>query len=395
MTTDWQASGAKGPAILFTFTTFTEGLQETGEAWIYAGGQSIGVVRFDFEELTAVASTGWNSAAFLSTDDTETPATGPNLGHGPWPGQEVVAATAGYTYAGFYCVYEGAGATSTNLVLAFLNPRIYGTHGLTPRGNSPEEGFYLSDVIQYVLSSFGPKLVWAGEENQFVLTQCTWHDNPQTPYDAIQQLNNYVLCETNVWEERKFYFEPADLTKADWQIRTSDPGVSVQFQGDSIESFANGVVVTYSDFFGHTYTLYPDEHPELQDENENNAATRHGEDLWISYTIPWQCLEGEALQFGRAYLAEANRPKRPGSFTVQGYIEDAAGHKRQPWQVRNSQTIAVMDDQYEGEPRLITATNYDAETNTIVITVDAPPQRIEAIVARQQLALEARNLTSA
>jgi len=393
----WQYSGATGPAVVLTYGTFDGTYAEIGEAWVYAGGEDIGQLRFDFARLEGSSTdVNWHSAAFLCTDDLASASDNSSESHAEnFTNGSVTASVPGRKWALLRAFYAAAGAGTISNTLAFLYPRIVGTHGLTERGGRPEEGYFISDVMQYLLANFAPKIEWAGEENQFVLTQCTWHDSPSTPYDAIQQLNNLVLWETNIWEDRKFYFEPADLTKADWQIRTTDPGVSVQFQGDSIESFANGVIVTYSDFFGHTYTLYPDEHVELQDENENNAATRRGEELWIPYTIPWQCLEAEALQFGRAYLAENNRPKRPGSFTVQGYIQDAGGHWRQPWQLRNSQTIAVMDDQYEGEPRLITATSYDAESNTVTITVDAPPQRIEAIVARQQLALEARSLTSA
>jgi hypothetical protein len=389
----FQFSGALGPGIVFTATNLLAGFQDRGEQWFYAGGQDIGEFRYDFFGHGEDAE--WHSQASLSSDDLAT-STDPGTDHhaaGSAVNGGVVATTSGRKYVNLAIAYSGTFTGAAAVQERWLNPAVVGTHGLTLHGTHPEEGYCLSDILQYLLSSFGSKLTWEGEENQFALTQCTWHDNPTMPYEAVQQLNNYVLWETNVWEERKFYFEPADLTKADWQIRTSDPGVTVNFQGDSIESFANGVVITYSDFFGHTYTLYPDEHAELQDENENNPAARHGEDIWLSYTIPWQCLEGEALQFGRAYLAQSNRPKRPGSFTVTGHIQDAAGHWRRASDVRCSQTIAVMDDLYEGEPRLVTATSYDGESATASITVDAPPMTIESLIARQQNALEARNLT--
>lgn len=396
LSTGWQYSGAFGPAVLLALSTFDATYQEIGEAWFYAGGEDIGELKFDFARLEgSVVSTNAHSFGYLVNNDLTTGGVdgSPDLHAANAANIAVPATAAGRKFALLQNFFGGTFAGTEVNDFAFLYPRVVGTHGLTPHGASPEEGYYISDIIEYLLTSSGSKLVWEGEENRFPLTQCTWHDSPSTPYDAVQQLNNYVLWETNVWEEKKFYFEPADLTKTDWQIRTSDPGVSVQFQGDSIESFASGVVITYSDFFGHTYTLYPSDHPELHDENENNAAARHGEDIWISYTIPWQCLEGEALQFGRAYLAQNNRPKRPGSFTVVGHIQDSAGHWRRASEVRCSQTLSIMDDLYEGEPRLIMATSYDDESAALSITVDAPPMTIEAWIARQQNALEARNPT--
>jgi hypothetical protein len=390
----FQATGSEGAALTFTFASFVAGLVEGNELWFFAGGEDIGAIVVNEKMLVGTESAEFAVFVSVSTDDLLAAYDQTKYAYANVTGASATASSPGRKYAAITVFYEGAFVGNGNSTLAFESPRVIGTHGLTSRGTAPEQGYYATDVMQFLLGQNAPKITWAGEENQFLFTQLTWHDTPTTTYDALIQINNFILWELNMWEGRTLHYEAADLTKADWQIRTTDPGVTVNFQGDSIESFANGVLITYSDFFGHTYTLSPDDHAELRDENENNAATRHGEDLWIPYTIPWQCLEGEALQFGRAYLAENNRPKRPGSFTIQGHIQDAAGHWHQHWQPRNSQTIAVMDDQYEGEPRLITATSDDKESDTVTVTVDAPPQRIEAIVARQQLALESRNLSS-
>lgn len=394
MSIGWQAAGAKGPGVLFSFTTFDGTYKEIGSAWFYAGGADIGAIFGVHERLEGGAESAlWHGYVGLSPDDlggTGTVITADfHNGNGP---VGVGATAAGQKYAFYESAYEGEFVGTSRVLNSLQYPRVVGIHGLTIRGTAPAEGYYLTDIIQYLLT-FRPKIQWAGETNSFVVEQATWHDSPSNPYDAIQQLNNLVLWETNVWEDRKFYFEPADLTKTDWQIKTTDPGVSVNFQGDSIESTANGCVVTYSDFFGHTYRLEPTNYAELRDENDNNPANRHGEENWIEKQVPWPCLEAEALQFGRAQLGEYNRPKRPGSFTIKGYIKDGAGHYQQGWQVRNSQTLGVMDHPLESEPRLITATSWDEESESVTITTDAPPQTIDAIVARNELALQARNLS--
>lgn len=271
---------------------------------------------------------------------------------------------------------------------------LYGNHGLTTRSMSGEpDGVYLTDIIEYILSAFYPKLSWAGQENTFPVAQATWHDNPAFGYEVARQLNDLVLWEMNVWEERKLHFEAADLTKYDWQIRTDDPGVSVQFEGASIEEFANGVEVAYTDFYGTNHVLYPPDHDELRDDSESNPANRHGENLWADTSVPWRATEAEALQFGRARLAVLNRPKRPGTYRISGgYVKDGAGHWQPGWKVRSSQTVGILDHPAE-EPRLIYATNWDQESLTLTIHTDGLPQTLDAVIGRHELALQARNLT--
>lgn len=282
-----------------------------------------------------------------------------------------------------------AGEEFTAMVRAIA---AYGTHGLTKRGGPPG-GIWISDIIRYVLATYFPKIEWAGEDNTYPVSQASWHDNPTEGFQLIQQLNDLAFWETNVWEDRKFHYHAADLTKYDWVIDTTDPGVRVMFDGPSIEDFANGAEVTFTDFAGRKRILYPSDHAELRDESDSNPANRHGEDLWTPVEVPWPCFEAEALQFGRAALAEFNRPKRPGRYRIQGgYIRDAAGHWQQGWKPRCSQTLGILNHP-DDAPRLITATpNWDQETKTLEITVDAPPKTLDAIVARQMRAREAANL---
>jgi hypothetical protein len=391
-----QDTGGLGPGVVITFSRLNSTYPPLGEAWFYASGEDIGDVRYDYRQLSSFAQpdSDWHDSVLTSVDDVASSyIAGTDHQHQNAVNQ-AVAGGAGFKYAAL-SAWRNANLTGDfNNQDAFLNLRIVGNHTLVARGEQPEEGYYVSDILQYILATYYPKIQWAGESNTFPLTQATWHDSPSDGYGIVQQLNNLVLWETNVWEDRKFYFEAADLTSYDWQIRTDEPGVTVLFQGDSIENFANGVVVVYTDFSGVQRTLYPPDHDELRDDSEDNPANRHGENLWPPpITVPWQCLEAEALQFGRAYLAEFNRPKRPGTFRVAGgYIKDFAGHWHQGWKVRNSETIGIMDHPAD-EPRLITATNWDQESLSLDITVDAPSSLLDAVVARQELALQARNLS--
>jgi hypothetical protein len=68
------------------------------------------------------------------------------------------------------------------------------------------------------------------------------------PYDALLEVNKYHLWQLGVYENRTLFFRPVDMTDYDWEVRLSDPGVTVDLQGDSHRAtLANGIVVTYQD----------------------------------------------------------------------------------------------------------------------------------------------------
>jgi hypothetical protein len=394
MSAGWRSEGPKAPGIVFTFARFDGTYKENGEAWFYAGGEDIGALRYDFSPLggEGVDAT-WEDRARLSSNDLST-SSDPGTDHDQTAAsnQAVSATTSGRKFALVQSQYLGVATGDIRAVHGWLNPRVIGRHGLTARGSEPEEGYYLSEIIEYILATYYPKLKWGGQPNTFPVTQATWHDNPSFGYDILQQLRELALWEMGVWENRTFKFEQNDLTTYDWQIRTDDPGVEVRFEGDSIENFANGVTVSYTDLLsGKSRILYPSEHSELRDESESNPANQQGEALWTDTTVPWSCTEAEAIQFGRAFLAEYNRPKRPGTYRISGgYIQDYAGHWHQGWKPRCGETLGILDHPAD-EPRLIYATTWDDESKSLDITVDGPEQTLTAIVARHEIAMQSRN----
>lgn len=396
VSTGRQDAGAAGPAVILSFTQdFNKTYTEVCEAWFYAGGEDIGKVRYDFTSAFG-KDEAWTDQVALSSDDLAT-ATDLGTDHNQVSAtnQEKAASTTGRKYAYLFSGYGGEAAGAINNVRYWPWPRVIGNHGLTLReeGTQASEGYYLSEIIEYILRTYFPKVEWAGQTNTFPVTQFSLHDAPTDGWTAIQTLNNFALFETNMWEGPSFHFEQADLTSYDWQIKTTDPGVTVLFEGDSIEEFANGIAVTYTDILtGRKTVLYPPDHEELRDDSESNPANRQGEALWTDVEVPNACLEPEALQYGRAYLAEFNRPKRPGTYRISGgYIRDYAGHWQQGWRPRCSETLGILDHP-EDAPRLITATQWDQDSLTLTITTDAPPKTLEAIVARQEVARTTRSL---
>lgn len=395
------AADASRPGVVFSYdgVVTTSGLRDRNEVWFNSMGENIGALLYHFANR-APGGTGsqYLTQAFLSSVAHEIHATDFDAGEdhngetNSSAFKELKATTDGRVFA---MLIDSRDGTSTGAQITamhcFEDPKVIGDHGLTRQGTWPEVGYGLSDILKYVLETYFPKIKDLSliENNPFTLLQATWHDDPKDGYEVLQQLNGLALWETNVWEGPSFEFRPADLTTYDWIIRTDDPGVQVLYEGDTIENFANGVVVSYTDFNGVQHRLWPEDHEELRDEREENPANRHGEPVWISDEVPWQCFEGEALQWGRAKLGEFNRPRRPATYRIHGgYIKDAEGNWHAGWEPRNSQTIGVMDHPYD-VPRLIYATSWDQEARVLEVTVDAPPERLTAIVARHELAVAA------
>lgn len=390
----WQADGELlGPGLAFSWQEILGTYEDFAEVWFYAGGEDIGKLLYSHDVRSGIGE-NWVFQGFLNSDDTATSFdAGTAHGSGDAANQTVEATEAGRKFASLEGRYTSTFTGAINALSVFTNPAVVGDHGLTLRGTSPEQGYYLTDIMRYVAETYYPKIDTSEvQDNTFVLTQFTKHDSPSDGHSIFQELNNYALWELNVWEDRKLHYGPADLSKYDWVLRTDDPGVSVNWQGDSIENFANGIVVTYNDFWGITRTLCPDDYEELRDPSEDNPASRHGEDLWTSVTVPWPCLEGEAVQFGRAYLGEFNRPRRPGSYRVSGgYLRDGAGHWRQGWAIRNSSTLGILDHPQDF-PRLIFNTSWSQDGTALDIQVDGLPSTLDSIVARTQLLQQARGI---
>lgn len=372
------------PGLRFAFQQFTAAAAEQAEMWFYGGGEDIAEMWYDFQ------APGFDSdfydEAVLCVDDVASGAVyGTNHKAASASNQSVATTAAGKKFAYFVSVYGGAAVGSyPQNVRYWREPVVVGRHGLTKRNQSGLEfSYYLTDIMRYIVETYYPKLQWAGEENTFPISHASWHNQSKYGYDILAELNQFALWELEVFEDRKLYFHGADLTNYNWQISTEEKGVTALYEGDSLETFANGVRVTFEDFSGIKRTITPAEYTELRDENENNPANRQGEDLWTSATISKRCTLAEALQYGRAYLAEFNRPKRPGSFLVTGYILDSAGHWQQGWKPRCGESILVTSH-LSDEPRLITATNWDDETKLLRITVDHPDQLLDAVVARHE-----------
>lgn len=305
-------------------------------------------------------------------------------------------APVGRTYFAFDMWNTQAnGNAAADYDLTHRKVAVYGDHGLTIRGSVDPGGFYASDVIRYLVEKYCPNLNTTGVvDTTYVIPHLVF--DQVFPYDALLEINKFHLWNLAVYDDKTLYFEPFDLANADWEVRLTDPGVEVELQGDSTDSLANGIVVTYTDVAtGVVNRITPDQYAELTDASLDNPVNEHGLEIWTDVELSSPTTLDGALQIGRILLAEYNTPRQPGTIRFTGHVRDRYGHWQQGWKVRSGQTISIIDrtGAIPAIPRRVTETEWNDETKQMSITIDGPPARIEAVLDRLATALQANNLT--
>jgi hypothetical protein len=258
---------------------------------------------------------------------------------------------------------------------------VVGDHALPTYTGDPNElpGYRVSDMLRYIVQQYCPLLNPSGITDTSYVVQHAAYIDPTSPYDAALDLNKYHLWNLAVWDNRRVVFAPTDTTDYVWEIRTDDPGVTFSPQGRSIDDLHNGVVVTYQDVLtGTQEILTPLEFGDLKDSDPDNIWNRQQIEHWKTVPLSTPTLREQALQIGRAVLGESNRPRQPGTITVRNHLRDRSGNWQQAWKVRAGDTIALTNFPSDN-PRLIHETSWDDATKTLTISVDGPPDALDAI----------------
>lgn len=270
---------------------------------------------------------------------------------------------------------------------------VYGTSLATYAISGEPNGVYASEAMEHILSNYCTGLTWAGNDTTYPIAHLAFRDLIY-PYDALLEINRFHLLDLACWENKTVTWRPIDLSDWDWEVSQSDPGYKMTLEGDDDQgSGFNGIVIQYTDLAtDEVKVLWPDEHDELRDDDELNPANRHGQPHWADETLTHKCLEADALQMGRALLAERNQPKAPGNHTISGYVRNRQGVWQPAWKVRAGDRIVVVDHPNR-RPRLITETSFSADSKTLTLSTDMEIRRIEAFVDRLDMALQANGLS--
>jgi hypothetical protein len=97
---------------------------------------------------------------------------------------------------------------------------------------------------------------------------------------------------------------------------------------------------------------------------------------------------GGAIQVGGQFLATTTGRPSSGSAVVTGFARDSNGRDWPAWMIRAGDTVVFVDTN-DQTPRYVLATSYAHDSLQTSLTLDAPPNRLDWIMARLGLVISA------
>lgn len=357
---------------------------------LYDAGEGLGIgsIYYDTEYQ------GWTSPAadlitqitVHSDDDVTTGGSSTTDIEGAGSGTFTPAAS--HRFASIEFFWDGS-ATDADVAyqMVWRKLAVYGDHGLTKYGSGPG-GFYTGQMIGWLVDNHSTLSTGTVEDGTFLHAHAAFQD-PSTALNIVESLTRYEpLYDWMVWDQ-EFSFRRRGSYGKRWRARVGPSGL--RSSGESLERLYNEVAVKVSDplygslVVGPTGSDYGHTSDNLIDADPDNPINRKGITRRALLDMGEGTWEG-AIEVGRRFLEETKRLDNSGQCSLTGYVEDDAGI---PWpvdEVRAGDEIQFTDST-DTSWRHIAATSFDADSHSNSLSIDAPPQTMDALLARLQAAL--------
>ncbi len=354
--------------------------------------------------LGSAAPWSW-FAQFSDNDLLTTPNSSAEL-VGTGPGSGTLTAAAGKRWARVTMAYTaGPGGDTTNVdySLFWTLLGVVGQHTVplvgTVSAPSTGRGVTVDETVRYIVERWAPEVrIDSLEETSFVLPHLVYYE-ATTAFDMIEALVLYggdgeQVLDWYVYDDRKLSLASPDSHGKQWRTRWEPDGTTAEGSGPDVQRLINGVVVSYDDGTGTVHAVGPPgSDAEYIDDAlisfaDTNFANRDGAKHWEKFDAGITSLAG-ALLIGQLILAERNRQEWRGNITVEDRIRDADGAWHPVSLIRAGDHIVVEDDD-DPRPRRIVNTSYDSNTKKNSVSVGAPPDRLEVLLARAGIVIAGR-----
>lgn len=210
-----------------------------------------------------------------------------------------------------------------------------------------------------------------------------------TVADTIKQLarfgdSAYESYVPGVWgiqgtpdKKARLFLVKRDVNAFDWQCNLDDL-TDFRMERD-YSGIQNWCVVKYTDHKDQVQYLTPTYDSDLKDADSiRNYGRRDSPVLDIGRgTID------DAKRYGLRYLAYRAQPLLKGSFSIKGFIRDAAGAEQPAGRVRATQRVRIND--FEGGTTFwLSGTRYNCDSTIVTMEPDLPADSLDIIAAQQQ-----------
>lgn len=368
------------------------------EAW-YDAGQGLGIGRIYCK------GSGWNDANFVLEHYVMSEDAAPKILEGSGDIYAGVPFTRDFSpaqalqFAVFAWHYSGGGGSAGAVYpMSLTDLAVYGTDVpsvANPAGGPP--GVLGPDVLEAILRKagngieFDPTLV---EADPFVIPHLAWLD-AVTGEQAILDFNRFFRNLWAVYEGKLKWGAPESFGNL-WHVRR-DEGADPQFNGPDSEQEYNGVMVRYDDALTGTRRVVG---PPLSGYVGPTGLSTKG----LVDTDPYLPLnewnqrrwavveagltsEAGAIRLGELFREGLRSRLTSGSIEIGAWqVFDATGARYPAWKPRAGDRIIVDDEQNPAE-RLIVQASYRHASRTSSLTLDSPPDALEALQERLQVVL--------
>lgn len=362
------------------------------EAWYDAGsGNAIGRLRATWTKGAQIGlpDANWHWLAYLISADlvgSDTP--GELRAAGPGTIDVIATATRRYAVLELFYGNVAGGADNSFFNIDWTNLRVFGNHGLTIRGGTPDtEGLLASDVIAYGLARWAPLLKFVVGEtiipSIFIIPQFAFPD-ATTMGEMLKQATRFGLQDWAVWAGPTFWWHDRGMFARNWRARIAP--AKLEETGPQIDRVWESVLVQYQDVDGTTRTVGPPgsgadtEDVQLKDTDPENPANELNiirRDLLVMGTGT----AASAIEIGRRFLEQTKLLDSSGQAQIIGHIEDDRGILHPYSHVRAGDTITFVDAA-DTSPRRIVRAEHTEDQRSCAVDLDAPPDALAAILER-------------
>lgn len=391
-----------GPGVVQKLGQVTISTTPIREAWYHGGGVDIGKLRFNAQQLTAHArDANMTNKAVLSSDDIATSTIpGTDYDQVTTLDQTLTATGAGYKRAIIQMLYTVALATNdyTN-AFGFLFLKVLGRHGLTEHGTWPNIGILASDITAYALARWAPLLRFTtGTDGTITPTALPIphlaFKEFTTVAEMIRQAFRFELPEWAIWNDRTFYSNPRGARGRRWHLRVRP--TKLRSTGKQIDRVFNGIVVGYQDPDGSTRTVGPPgsgadvEDDRLLDTDPLNFANQLGIRRWDMLVMKGKSAISDnyepPVQIGQRFLEASKLFDSSGEAVITGHALEASGVMFPYYDVHSGDLASFLDSSFTDYRRIIDVRR-NRKRREAVITLDAPPDDMEAVLERLDVEL--------
>jgi hypothetical protein len=384
---------AVAPSVIDDFTnveTMKEAT-EAGEAHFQGGEIDLWRVMYDFAELSgAGANSNYENNMSLGTTDLFTTSeTGTDHNSTAASQQSVTAPDKGYRFARLRDRLAAASeGEDLSRVFAWKNIKVLSwlAQSLTLQGEWPNVGFTAAQMLRLLVPEYSELRATeeSVEDDGFVIYQ-GWWDDPGTLSRIVDELVKYGLYDWFVKDAKLFELRAPGTYGSNWQAYQGPS--NFQESGTDTERLWDRIVVAYQDPDGSTrYVGYPGsgcefEYDELQITDPNHPAVRSGtirEDLLVIQSIS---TAERSKEVGERWLANANELPKSGRAELSGFVQDDKGVFRPVAEVAEGDLLRFRDARDRSYRKIIDY-DYDADSQKVVVDLDAPSDSFQALLER-------------